>query len=196
MKIIEALDILIAAKISENLTRKWTIKEIAAAIGKHYRPTYMAIQRLLKEGIIAKNANSLIEPSFKNTFLLETAERHRVSNLRDKELIILVKRLEVIESSFYSAVLFGSSVKGKGKDIDLLVILPNSENSSEFKSKTAKALGSIAPKADINCINEESCYEMLNKPNELNVMNEIMKNHLVLAGFESFYKIIRRWKHD
>ena len=55
-------------------------------------------------------------------------------------------------------------------------------------------LGSFYSKIGLNVISEESCYEMLNKPNQLNVMNEVMKNHLVLNGTESFYKILKRWK--
>jgi predicted nucleotidyltransferase len=85
---------------------------------------------------------------------------------------------------------------GQGSDIDILIIVPDSENAEEFKQKAARALGSINSKIDLNCVNEEGCYEMLNKPNELNVMNEILKNHLVLIGPENFYWIIRRWKND
>lgn len=197
MRVIEPLDLLICEKISENLTRKWTINEIARAISKHYAPTHKAIQRLLKEKVLTKNSNNLIEPLFKNTFFLETAEKHRISNVKNDEIHITAKRLEErMDHSFFTAVLFGSSLKGKGRDIDILMIIPNSENIAEFKAKTIRALGSIASKIDLNCVNEESCYEMLNKPNQLNAMNEIMKNHLAVAGVESFYRIIRRWKHD
>ena len=49
---------------------------------------------------------------------------------------------------------------------------------------------------DVNIITEESAYEMLNRPNQTNVMNEIMKNHLVLIGVENFYNILKKWKND
>jgi len=47
MEIITYLDLVITAKITEDLARKWSINKLAGAIGKHYRPTYLAVQRLL-----------------------------------------------------------------------------------------------------------------------------------------------------
>ena len=97
-------------------------------------------------------------------------------------------------AKFFSAILFGSSVNKKGNDIDVLIIIPNSEEISNFQRQVEIELGPFYSKIDLNVISEESCYEMLNKPNQLNVMNEVMKNHLVLNGTESFYKILKRWK--
>ncbi|MDP1694591.1 MAG: hypothetical protein Q8L34_03555, partial [Candidatus Woesearchaeota archaeon] len=65
---------------------------------------------------------------------------------------------------------------------------------SDFQKQTEDALGSFSSQVDLNIVSEESCYEMLNKQNQLNVMNELLKNHLVLVGTESFYKILQRWK--
>lgn len=197
MEVIGKLDLIIFSKITEDLTRKWTINELAGEIGHHYRPVYAAVQKLLLKRLLNKNSNELIEPTFSNTFLLELGEKQRVQDIKQKEIIIILKRfIKNLDSSFYTVILFGSSVKSKGKDIDLLFILPDSEDISRFKQKATEALGSFVKLTDLNTINEESVYEMLNKPNVLNVMNEIMKNHLVLNGAENFYRIIRRWKND
>ena len=113
----------------------------------------------------------------------------------NKEIQIIKERILRVKTVFFSAVLFGSSVHKKGKDIDLLVIMPDSEDPGSFQKQVEEALGSISSKIDLNIVSEESCYEMLNKPNQLNVMNEILKNHLVIAGTESFYNILQRWKN-
>ena len=184
----------IMSEISKDLTRKWSIRGISLAIGKHYRPVYQAVQRLLKWGHIARNANRLLEPLFKEALLLEIAERNRLSTQR-KEIRIIENRLKNMRSVFFSAVLFGSSVNKKGRDIDILMIIPDSESIEKFKQEAKTALGSFESEVDIQAIHEESCYEMLNNPNQLNVMNEIMKSHLVLNGAESFYNILKRWKN-
>ena len=194
MEVITELDMRIMSEISKDLTRKWSIRGISLAIGKHYRPVYQAVQRLLKWGHIARNANRLLEPLFKEALLLEIAERNRLSTQR-KEIRIIENRLKNMRSVFFSAVLFGSSVNKKGRDIDILMIIPDSESIEKFKQEAKTALGSFESEVDIQAIHEESCYEMLNNPNQLNVMNEIMKSHLVLNGAESFYNILKRWKN-
>ncbi len=175
---------------------RWSINKLASSLNKKYRPVYAAVQRLIKKDILEKNQNNLLIPRFKETLIFEYAERKRFSEIKDKDLKIIKKRIEQVDDSFFSAVLFGSSVKKKGNDIDILFIIPDSEDTDKFELKIRKMLGSYENIIDLNIINEKSCYEMLNMPNQLNVMNEIMKNHLVILGDEGFYRIIRRWKND
>ena len=181
-------------EITKDLTRKWSINNLSKKINKYYRPVYAAVQSLIKQGFLIKNQNNLIEPVFKDTLLLELAEKQRLIDHNDKEIKIIKDKLSRIKTVFFSAVLFGSSVNKKGKDIDILMIIPDSVERSNIQRQTEAELGSFYSKIDLNIISEESCYEMLNRPNQLNVMNEIMKNHLVLDGTENFYKILKRWK--
>ena len=181
-------------EITKNLSRRWSINELSKKINKHYRPVYAATQSLIKEGFLVKNQNKLIEPVFKNTLMLELAERQRIIKHNNKEIKIIKKKLSRLKTVFFSAVLFGSSVNKNGKDIDILIIIPDSGEISNFQKQVEVKLGSFSSKVDLNIISEESCYEMLNNPNQLNVMNEIMKNHLVLYGEEGFYNILHRWK--
>jgi predicted nucleotidyltransferase len=189
------LDISIMTEICKDLTRQWSINELATTIKKHYSPVYKAATRLIKQRILIKNKSGLIEPLFYNTDFLEIAEKNRLSQMKDKDILVIQKKIIDIESSFFTAVLFGSSVYRKGNDIDLLIIIPDDAPIEKFKIKSKIALGSFLQNVDLNIINEVSCYEMLNKPNELNVMNEIMKNHIVLVGYENFYRMIKRWKN-
>jgi len=195
MKVITTLTLKIMEEISKDLTRKWSINELSKKINKHYRPVHAAVQSLIKQEFLIKNQNSLIEPNFKDTLLLELAEKQRLLNHKDKEIKIIKDKLSGIKTVFFSAVLFGSSVSKNGKDIDILMIMPNSGEISNFQRMAEAELGSFYSKVDLNIVSEESCYEMLNKSNQLNVMNEIMKNHLVLEGADSFYKILKRWKN-
>jgi len=195
MKVITTLNLEIMEEITKDLTRKWSINELSKKISKHYRPVHASIQSLIKQGFLIKNKNNLIEPIFKDTLLLELAEKERLTSHNQKEIQIITDKLSKLKTVFFSAILFGSSVNKNGKDIDILMIIPNSEEISNFQRQAEAELGSFYSKVDINIVSEESCYEMLNKSNQLNVMNEIMKNHLVIAGTESFYKIIKRWKN-
>ncbi len=195
MKVITLVNLKIMEEITKDLTKKWSINRLSKMMHKHYRPVYAAVQTLIDQGLLIKNQNNLIEPAFSNTLLLELAEKQRLVKHDNKEIQIIKERLSRLRTAFFLAVLFGSSVSKKGKDIDILIIMPNSGEISDFQRQIEDALGSFYPKVDLNIASEESCYEMLNKPNQLNVMNEILKNHLVLIGAESFYKILQRWKH-
>jgi predicted nucleotidyltransferase len=196
MEVITKLELLIAEELSKDLTRLWSINELAMALKKQYRPIYAAVQRLINSNILEKSPNGLIKPTFNDTTYLEYAEKKRASEISNKDILIIQKKLARIKSSFFSAILFGSSVKKNGNDIDILIIIPDSENQEEFRTKTEKELGSFYSQIDLSVINEESCHEMLNRQNQLNVMNEIMKNHIILIGGESFYRIVNRWKYD
>jgi predicted nucleotidyltransferase len=196
MKVISNLDLIVILEITKNLNRKWSINELSGAINKHYKPTYVAVQRLIDNQILRKNSNALIEPLFKNTLLYEIAEKKRILDFKNKTIYIIQNKIEKIKDSYFSMILFGSSVYKRGQDIDLLIIIPNLKEINEFEQKIKKTLGSFYSEIDLNIINEDSCYEMLNKPNQLNVMNEILKNHLALIGIENFYRILKRWKND
>lgn len=196
MKGITELSIRISEEFTKDLTRKWSIRELSKKIKKYYRPVHASVQSIIKQEIVVKNSNNLIEPSFKDTLLLEIAERQRLINHKEKEIRIISDKLSKIKTVFFSAVLFGSSVDKNGRDIDILIIIPNSEETDNFQKQAEIKLGSFYSKVDLNIVSEESCYEMLNNPNQLNVMNEIMKNHLVIHGAESFYTILRKWKYD
>ena len=194
MKVITILNLKIMEEMTQDLTKKWSINEISKKINKQYRPVHAAVQSLIKQDFLIKNKNNLIEPLFKNTLLLELAEKQKLINYRNKEIQIIKDKLSKIKTVFFSAVLFGSSVSKNGKDIDILMIMPNSGEIGNFQRMAEAELGSFYSKVDLNIVSEESCYEMLNNPNQLNVMNEVIKNHLVLNGTESFYKILKRWK--
>ncbi len=194
MNIIHILDVEIMAEISKDLTKKWSIHQLSKSIKKHYAPTHIAVQRLIKEEHLAKNQNNLIEPKLKKTTLLEIGEKKRLEE-QSKEIRIIAKKLNTIKNSFFTAILFGSSTHKKGKDIDILIIIPDSENVEEFTKEAEESLSAFKSETDLQVIQEKSCYEMLNQPNQLNVLNELLKNHLVLIGTENFYRIIKRWKH-
>ena len=195
MKVITVLNVKIMEEMTKDLTRKWSINGLSKKINKHYRPVYAAVQSLIKHGFLTKNQNSLIEPTFKNITLLELAEKQRLGDHHDKDIKIIKDKLSGIKTVFFAAVLFGSSVHKRGEDIDVLMIIPDSEEMSSFQKQVEIELGSFYQMIDLNIVSEESCYEMLNRPHQLNVMNEIMKNHLVLAGTEIVYGILKRWKN-
>src|SRR3989344_4350922 len=131
MQVITTLNLKILEEITKDLTKKWSINGLSKRLNKHYRPVHAAVQSLIKQKFLVKNQNNLIEPTFKDTLLLELAEKQRPIN--DKEIKIIKDKLSRIKTVFFTAVLFGSSVNKKGKDIDILIIISDSGEISNFQ---------------------------------------------------------------
>src|SRR3989344_9327861 len=150
MKVITILNLKIMEEITKDLTKKWSINELSKRLNKHYRPIHAAVQSLIKEEFLIKNQNNLIEPIFKDTFLLELAEKQRLIKHNNKEIKIIKQKLSRLKTVFFSAVLFGSSVNKKGKDIDILIIIPDSGEISNFQKQAEAELGSFYSKVDLS----------------------------------------------
>ena len=101
MKVITTLNLEIMEEITKDLTRKWSINELSKKLNKHYRPIHAAIQSLIKEGFLIKNKNNLLEPTFKDTFLLELAEKQRIIKQNNKEIKIIKERLSKLKIVFF-----------------------------------------------------------------------------------------------
>src|SRR3989344_6109357 len=119
MKVITVMNVKIMEEMTKDLTKKWSINGLSKKINKYYRPVYAAVQSLIKQEFLIKNKNNLIEPVFKDTLLLELAEKQRLINHNNKEIKLIKERLLRLKTAFFSAVLFGSSVNKKGNDIDI-----------------------------------------------------------------------------
>ena len=101
-----------------------------------------------------------------------------------KDIRLIAKELEKINTIFYTAVLFGSRAKEKAtknSDIDILLIAPSPEEIEKEANAITKML---SYPLHIDAISEESFDEMKNKKG-LNVINEIRGNHIILAGHGS-----------
>ena len=108
-----------------------------------------------------------------------------------KDIRLIAKELEKINTIFYTAVLFGSRAKEKAtknSDIDILLIAPSPEEIEKEANAITKML---SYPLHIDAISEESFDEMKNKKG-LNVINEIRGNHIILAGHEAYCKMMAK----
>lgn len=180
-------------------TLKYTIREISLNTKVNYKLVYQEIIKLEKENIIAikKIGNSkLCQINLTaNPSLCSYIESLRRDNLlrRTASLRVIHSELDKIKSKYFSCIMFGSSVKGKAKknsDIDLLFIIPDGTNYEKFEWEVQVLFRLLSYKIDVNIITEGSVDELKNKKG-LNILNEVIKNHIILYGGEEYYNLIK-----
>jgi predicted nucleotidyltransferase len=187
-KEIEVIELLL-----ENLTRKYTIREISLILRQKYPQTHRLIKILQKKEIIQHKTigkSKQISLRFYETPEIVQAEIERTKKWTKKnnELRILPTKLHRLQA--LSCILFGSRTKTqkKSSDIDLLFIIPNSCENNQFENQAKNLLSTYD--IDYNIITEENFKVLLNKKKELNIANEILKNHITLTGYDYFISLI------
>jgi len=171
---------------------EFTINELAKRIDEYYSFVYRTVNRMAKDGVIAKKKAgkaymcSLKLTNEKSNALLKLAEIEKKEELyaRSKHLkIILDDFIALIEKrNILSAVLFGSYSKGtqtKDSDIDILLLVKGSINIEksvrEIYAKYGKELSVVEM-----TVNEFK--KQVGKP----LIKEIKKNHHVIYNVEKF----------
>lgn len=163
----------------DDLTKHPSIREISIELNQKYSQTYQTVKQLeTKDLVIIQNLknNKRIFPNFHNIQLIEIEICRFLKS--HKEIHRLQKKLPN-----YTTILFGSQTR-KYKlqsDYDLLII--SSEDPRKIEEEIYNNLA-IYP-IDLQITTEKGLKEMWSK-NELNVGNEILKNHVILKGFEHF----------
>ena len=176
-----------------NITKKFSIKQIAEILNKQYPVIHRSIKPLITEGYLIKDEQDLISLNYRKNH----SELAHIESTRNKDFLNKNKDLSIffeecsrgIKTDFFITLIFGSSIEKKGRDIDVLFIFPETE-----VEKNEKIVRNISEnytlKLDINVISVESSYEMLSKREEVNVLNELLTKHIVLFGGENFYRIL------
>jgi predicted nucleotidyltransferase len=100
--------------------------------------------------------------------------------------------LDRINIDFFVFLVFGSSVESKEpRDIDILLIVQEKEKINEVERIVSNIVSNFSKKFDINVISAESAYEMLNKRDSINILNETLNKHILLFGAENYYRILK-----
>jgi len=189
----------ILAYLSSKLRESFTVRQIAAGIGRDYRITYVMTMRLARQKyIIAEKRRPVTHCRLNlkgNSALLAYIEAIRAGRFlakhRDIE-VIANGLLEKIASPFFTMILFGSHVKrtaSKRSDLDVLVVIPKKEMERDVSS----AVGSVARISPVGIhevilTNEE--FAQLLRENKPNVAWEALDNRIVPYGAESLFKIL------
>jgi hypothetical protein len=187
------IQIEIMKEFVSKITTKFSIKQISEILGKKYAVIHRSIIPLIENNYLVRDEKDLISLNYR----INNIELSYVESLRKRKLLDKNKDLKMfcddcfksLGTDFFISLLFGSSVVGTGRDIDLLFMFPKSE-----VEKNEKIIRNIANNftlnLDITVISVESAYEMLSKYETINVLNELLNKHIILFGGENFYRIL------
>lgn len=177
----------------ENNQKTLSINEISKLIESDYKLVHTNIKKLLENDLIRitklGNSNQI---QFKynlnhQVFNVETIRKNNI--LKNRNLKIIVNRLNEIKSQFFTALLFGSYAKGiqtKESDIDICIIADNENIIKEIYSEL-----NLLP-LDIHLTEFTSKeFKSMLKTTDFNVGQEIKKNYIILNNIELFYKLLK-----
>jgi predicted nucleotidyltransferase len=167
-------------------------REVARSIGIDIKAVQIQLKRLESNGILSslprgKNLEYNINLNNINSkYYLMLAEQFNTLLLLNKKQAIK-KILEKMDGSTGALVLFGSFASGKEKDdsdVDILAIT----SEKDIRAKLLNAAGSIGREINLLQMDPEAFKEGIMRRDPLVV--EILSNHVVLKGVESFCEAI------
>ncbi len=177
-----------------------SIREISRRLSQSYPLVYNNIQELHRNKILLKQevppAQIITLNPLADLQVLIAAENLKKENFlcKHKWVKLFLTDFQTFSStSYFSVIVFGSYAKGKehkSSDLDLLLITPDNVFSTEVNSALARCY--TKAKKHIVIVTEREFSEMLAKPLELNVGNEVIKNHIILYGAEQYYAQLKR----
>jgi len=177
------------------IDRKFSINEISRGLKKPYALIHRSMQELIKNKFILKDEKKLLSINYKEnlteiSFIESIITKNSLE--KDKSISLFIKDcINGIKEDYFTLLIFGSFVnKVKFNDLDLILILDNSDN-LETAEKTIKNIASnFSLKIDLHVINKESAHEMFSKRERINILNESLNKHLIAFGAENYYRIL------
>jgi len=176
------------------------IRGIARNLKKSYTLVYNNIEDLRKKEIIFKQEIppaqiiKLNEHAPTSVFIEAENRRKEVFLERHKWVQVFLKDIfSYVKDAFFILIVFGSHAKMKAtkkSDLDVLAIVPKKENIKEIETAMKNTYTKV--KKHVVVVDQQDFLEMIKKPREFNVGNEVRKNHIVLYGVEQYYNLVRK----
>lgn len=177
------------------INEKFSIKQISEIIKKAYPLVHRSIKSLVNEGLLIKDNKELLSLNYRgNSQHIAYVESLRADKFLKNKVISLFAKdvLDRMNIDFFVFLVFGSSVESKEpRDIDILIIVQEKEKINEIERIVANIASNFSKKFDIHAISAESAYEMLNKRDSINMLDETLNNHILLFGAENYYRILK-----
>lgn len=192
---------------TSQITELFTMRGIERFLKMRFSLVQYAIKPLQEKKLIKLNKQNFLYLNYKENHdvlsYVEYIRRNKFLNKpNNKALSLFFKDFEnsFKEESFVLLV-FGSAVTSKNpNDIDILLIVDDvkkTDFSEKFIINTSRNYD-VGKEIHITTISYKSVYEMLRKREKINVLNEVLNNHIIIYGAELFYKLINRgreWKY-
>lgn len=190
----------ILKRMFDDLTKTWTIREVSIALNLPYPQIHRSVSSLIKKELISKEIKGKssvlqvnLESLKKDHYIVEFERKIDILD-KYKILNILENDLFRLKYAQFICILFGSyALKNakKDSDIDLLFVIPEEYDYDKFEREVKTKL--LLPKAHIQITKEKGLLDMWSNPSQLNVGNEIIKNHVILWGVEAFLRLRRNY---
>jgi len=170
-----------------------TIREIAKGINSDYKITYIATQRLLDKNIllsrtVGKSVLCESNPNYYGREIYEAENERKENLLRNKNIRQLYKEvISKIKSGFFVFLIFGSYAKDentKSSDIDIMFI----SNYKDFEEKILD-ITSLLPIKIHSLVFTEEEFIRIKDSKKSNVVQEAIKNNIILFGIENYYRL-------
>lgn len=194
--------------LSRSIGQKVTINAIKHSLGLSYGSLHYTIRKLQNEKIInieEVGNYKLVSLNFKN--MLTISELAKISVKIAQEIVGQNKKLrqlgsliEILRSykEILSVVLFGSQARQmqhEKSDIDILVILgADSKKNRPLINKIKVDIMSFGTKEFLQIqsfiVDYQMFKNMLKSKEEINVGKEVLKEGIVLEGYENYWKMI------
>jgi predicted nucleotidyltransferase len=185
--------------LSSRIRESFTVRQIADAIKKDYKISYVMTMRLAKQHYIIaekKRPVTYCRLNLKgNSSLLAYIEGIRASRFfarQDNLEIIIGEVLSKIASPFFTIILFGSHVKGTASersDLDVIFVIPD----RRFEKEVTSAVGSVERISPIGIheivLTSDEFMDLL-KQKTSNVAWEAVDNRIVPYGAEALFKML------
>jgi predicted nucleotidyltransferase len=169
-----------------------TINQIAKGLDESYSFVNRTVNRMINENLILKEkiGHSLLcklnlgNDKTKALMLLNEVNKKQELLEKNRELKLIADELKGIKAD--SVAIFGSYAKNlqtKESDIDVLVVSEKQDLTTLTRNIHAKYGKEISPLI----LTKKELEHQKDKP----IIREIIKNHVILAGFENFINVLK-----
>jgi len=189
----------ILVHLSSKIKESFTVRQIAEAIQKDYKISYVMTMRLAKQHyIIAEKKPPVTYCRLNlvgNSSLLAYIESIRTNRFfaKNRDLEILVNALlSKVASPFFTIIIFGSHVRGtasKKSDLDTLFVIPERTMEKEV-SAAVGSIEHISPIGIHETILTSREFADLIRQKTANVAWEAVDYRIVPYGAEALFKIL------